>query len=84
MTVSIEIIQNGAINLLSEMEKLDLIRLNVPAAAGTEFEKKLSARFAGALRLSDIEYGLLQDAIQESRNEFFIGSTTNHTNTTNL
>ena len=71
MTVSIEIINDGALRLLSELERLNLIRLNILAdnAVASETEK-LSAHFAGALQLSDAAYDAFQKNLQEGRNEW--------------
>jgi len=50
MTVTVEVINSRALNLLSDMEHLDLIRVNVPAktASGPDPYTHL----AGALKLS--------------------------------
>ena len=69
MTVTIEVIREGAFNLLSEMERLGLIRVNGPAKNNGTPEKKLSEQFAGALRLSDTAYETYQNSLRESRNE---------------
>jgi hypothetical protein len=70
MTVTVEVIRDGAFTLLSDMERLDLIRLNAPAK-DTIFEKgKLSEQFAGALCLSDTMYDAYQNALREGRNEW--------------
>ena len=70
MIVTVEVIRDGAFNLLSNMERLDLIRINAPAE-NTALEKgKLSERFAGALYLSDAEYEAYQNALREGRNEW--------------
>ena len=70
MTISIEVIREGAFNLLSEMESLGLIRVNGPAKNNGIPEKKLSEQFAGALRLSDAAYEAHQNSLRESRNEW--------------
>ena len=70
MTVTIEVIREGVFNLLSEMERLGLIRVSGPAKNGAEPEKKLSEQFAGALRLSDAAYEAYQVSLRESRNEW--------------
>jgi len=69
MIVAVEVKRDGALSLLSEMEKLDLIRLNVPAGAAGGAER-LSEQFAGALRLSDAEYSAFQNALSSGRNEW--------------
>ena len=70
MLLTIEIIRDGAINLLSDMERLDLIRVNAPAKNDTAPGKRLSQQFAGALRLSDTAYEAYQNALREGRNEW--------------
>ena len=67
MQLTIEVIHDGAFNLLSEMERLDLIRVNFSAKAGVASEKKLSQLFAGALHLSDNEYEAYQNKLREDR-----------------
>ena len=69
MTMTIEIINDGALNLLSGMERLNLIRVNVPANSAIKSDIKLSKQFAGALKLSETNYESFQNLIQESRNE---------------
>jgi hypothetical protein len=69
MIVTIEVIRDGAYTLLSDMERLDLIRISTPAK-NTASGGKLSKQFAGALHLSDIEYEMYQNALRESRNEW--------------
>ena len=70
MLVTVEVIREGAFNLLSAMERLDLIRVNAPARTNAASEKKLSQQFAGALRLSDSAYETFQQTLRESRNEW--------------
>ena len=70
MTVTVEVIRDGAFTLLSDMERLNLIRLNT-TAENTALEKgKLSEQFAGALCLSDAGYDAYQNALREGRNEW--------------
>ena len=70
MTVTVEVIRDGALTLLSDMERLDLIHINAPAE-NTALEKaKLSEQFAGALCLSDAGYDAYQNALREGRNEW--------------
>ena len=69
MILTIEVIRDGAFTLLSDMERLDLIRINVPAKNPASKEK-LSKQFAGALHLSDAGYEAYQNTLQESRNEW--------------
>jgi len=70
MLITVEVIRDGAFNLLSEMERLDLIRVNPPIKNGVVPEKKLSRQFAGALHLSDTAYMSYQNTLQEGRNEW--------------
>ena len=70
MIVTIEVIQDKAFNLLLDMERLDLIRLNAPAANAATKGVKLSERFAGALQLSDAAYEARQNALREGREEW--------------
>ena len=70
MLLTIEVIHDGAYSLLSDMERLELIRLNSPVKNGAVSGGKLSERFAGALRLSDVAYESYQDALREGRNEW--------------
>ena len=69
MLVTIEIIRDGAFNLLSDMERLDLIRVTTPEKSGSVSGEKLSQQFAGALRLSDSTYEMYQNALCDGRNE---------------
>jgi hypothetical protein len=68
MTVSIEVINNRALNLLSDMEHLDLIRINTPNQ--TASNPKPYTSLAGALKLSDKQYENYQKILQEGRNEW--------------
>jgi hypothetical protein len=69
MTLTINVLETGALPLLQDMERLNLIR--VTASAGTAAGgQKLSERFAGALHLSDQEYAGFQAAIEQGRNEW--------------
>ena len=56
MTVTVEVINNRALNLLSDMENLDLIRVNKPTNTTLSSSEKLSAHLAGALKLTDTQY----------------------------
>ena len=62
MTVTVEVINNRALNLLSDMEHLDLIRLYVPT--------KTPNHLAGALKLSDERHDFYQKALLEGRDEW--------------
>jgi hypothetical protein len=70
MFVTVEVINEGAFNLLSDMERLDLIRINTPVKIITSEKGTLSEQFAGTLNLSDDKYEAYQNAIQEGRNEW--------------
>jgi hypothetical protein len=70
MTVTIEVINNRAFNLLSDMENLDLIRVNMPINTISSSNEKLSDHLAGALKLSDEKYEYYQRTLQEGRNEW--------------
>ena len=70
MTVTVEVLNNKAFNLLSDMELLDLIRLDSSPKAKPVSNQKLSNQFAGALKLTDAKYELYQKTLQESRNEW--------------
>ena len=70
MIVTVEVLRDGAFTLLSDMEHLELIRIDIPAKK-TELEKgKLSGQFAGALNISEAEFKAYLNALQESRNEW--------------
>jgi len=64
MTLTVEVINDGALSLLSDMEGLDLIRINTPAKSTAIGRKKLSEQFAGALHLSDAGYEAYQNALR--------------------
>ena len=70
MLVTIEVINDGALNILSDMERLALIRLNTSAKSDVVSVKKLSQQFAGALHLSDTAYEAYQNSLREGRNEW--------------
>jgi len=67
MTITVEVINDGALSLLSDMEGLDLIRINTPANNIAVERKKLSEQFAGALHLSDAGYEAYQNTLREGR-----------------
>jgi hypothetical protein len=69
MILTIEVIRDGAFTLLSDMERLDLIRISAPAKNPAS-ERKLSKKFTGVLHLSDTGYGTYQNMLRESRNEW--------------
>ena len=71
MIVMIEVIQDGALNLLSDMERLNLIKVSAPAENTViQQRKKPSEQFAGALHLSDSGYEAYQNTLREGRNEW--------------
>jgi len=68
MTLTVEILNTKALNLLSGMENLNLIRLNAPIKTATS--EKLSSQFAGALKLTNVQYDMYQKNLQENKNEW--------------
>jgi hypothetical protein len=70
MTLSIDLIDSGALNLLRDMERLNLIRVNTVPQKEAEMRGKLSERFAGSLHLSASKYAAFQDTLREGRNEW--------------
>ena len=70
MIITVEVINDGALSLLSDMEGLDLIRINTPAKNTAVERKKLSEQFAGAMHLSDAGYEVYQNALREGRDEW--------------
>jgi hypothetical protein len=70
MTLTIDLIDSGALNLLWDMERLNLIRVNSPEKPAPATEGKLSERFAGALHLSPEKYAAFQNALAEGRTEW--------------
>ena len=67
MTGTIEVIHEGALTLLMDMEGLDLIRINAPVKTVVNERGKLSDQFAGRLNLTDTAYDAYQNAIKEGR-----------------
>ena len=70
MVINVEVIHDEAINLLTNMEHLNLIRLNIPKNNTFEPKEKLSEQFAGSLQLSDSVYKAFQNTLREGRNEW--------------
>ena len=70
MTLTVEVLKTNALNLLSEMEHLDLIRLNTPRRTDAATSEKLSSQFAGALKLTDSQYKTYQNTLQKNRSEW--------------
>jgi hypothetical protein len=69
MTLTIDLIDSGALKLLQDMERLNLIRVNPLEQTVAAPKGSLSERFAGTLRLSDEKYAAFQSALQEGRSE---------------
>jgi hypothetical protein len=70
MTLTIDLIDSGALNLLRDMERRNLIRMN-PSLENDRVQKgKLSERFAGSLHLSAERYADFQNALCKGRNEW--------------
>jgi hypothetical protein len=69
-TMTIEVIDNGVLRLLRDMEQMRLIRLPPFRKMPSQGKQKLSRRFAGALHLSDESYEAFQTAIQKGRDEW--------------
>ena len=65
MEITIDVINKGAMNLLNNMEQMRLIRMRRNVAP-----QKLSEKFAGKLKLSDVEYDDFQTYLKNSRNEW--------------
>jgi len=70
MTVTVDIINNGAFNLLSGMERLNLIKVSMPEQKTAASGDKISKQFSGALKLSNAKYEAFQNTLQESRDEW--------------
>jgi hypothetical protein len=68
-SVTIDIINEGALRLLYDMEHLHLIRFRADDKAKQKSQQKLSERFAGSLHLSDEQYEEFQSAIKKGRDE---------------
>jgi hypothetical protein len=70
MTVTVEVINSRALNLLTDMEYLDLIRITVPPKTVSTSNPKPYTHLAGALKLSDKQYEHYQRTLQEGRKEW--------------
>ena len=68
MTVTVDLIDSAALDLLRDMERRNLIRVNPPENTGPK--GRLSERFAGTLHLSDEKYAEFQTALREGRAEW--------------
>ena len=66
-TVLLQINNEKAYKLIEDLEALDIVKVLKKTSKSTE---KLSAKFAGALKLSDTEYQQFHDAITQGRNEW--------------
>jgi hypothetical protein len=73
MTVTVDLIDSGALDLLRDMERRKLIRVNranPPEKTRPAPEGGLAERFAGALHLSDERYAEFEKALREGRDEW--------------
>ena len=66
-TILLEITNNKAYKLIEDLEALNIVKV---LKKTTVVKDKLSARFAGALNLSEEEYNKFQDSLSQSRNEW--------------
>jgi hypothetical protein len=67
MTLTVDLINSGALDLLRDMERLNLIRVNSTEKNTPLSEGSLSERFAGALHLSAETYADFQTTLREDR-----------------
>jgi hypothetical protein len=70
MTVTVDVIEQEALNLLQSMERLKLIHVNPSFDSVVDGGEKSLDRFAGSLRLSHEQYQTYQDALKKSRDEW--------------
>jgi hypothetical protein len=81
MTLAIDLIDSSALDLLRDMERDNLIRVNPPdfiveetpppyATEGGRSKQAVSRRFAGALHLSAERHAAFQSALQKGRDEW--------------
>jgi hypothetical protein len=68
-SMTIDIIHDGALRLLRDMEYLQLIRVRKDDSEKKKTQR-LSERFAGALHLTDEQYDEFQTMLKQSRNEW--------------
>ena len=73
MTLTVDLIESGAPDLLRDMERLNLIRLNPPEKTTPPPEGRLSERFDGALHLSAEKHAEFQTPLRPSRIGFLKG-----------
>jgi hypothetical protein len=66
-TVLLQINNAKAYKLIEDLEALHIVKV---LKKTVQPKKKLSAKFAGSLNLSDAEYNNFQDSIKQSRNEW--------------
>lgn len=66
-TVLLQINNDKAYKLIEDLEALDIVKVLKKNSLPKE---SLSARFAGALHLTDEEYNGIQNALVQSRNEW--------------
>ena len=65
-------------DILSGLERLNLIRVDIPAKQTVEKNQKISELYAGALKLSDANYEKYQNTLEEGRNEWKLGYIIGH------
>jgi hypothetical protein len=70
MEVTVEVIDKGALRLLRDMEFLKLIQVKTPVVKKKKKTLNLSAKFAGALHLTDEQYENFQTTLKEGRDEW--------------
>ena len=70
MTLTVDLIDSAALDLLRDMERRNLIRVNPPENTAPPPQGSLAERFAGALHLSGEKYAELQTALREGRAEW--------------
>jgi hypothetical protein len=70
MTLTIDLVDPGALKLLHDLESLNLIRVNPPGNTVAVPDGSFSKRFAGALCLSPEKYAAFQNALQKGRDEW--------------
>ena len=71
MELTVNVINNEALQLLHNMETLNLIKVRMPVVVKKARKtQRLSDRFAGALQLTDEQYADFQSSIQKGRAEW--------------
>jgi hypothetical protein len=70
MTLTVDLIDSDALDLLRDMERRNLIRVNPPEKTASPRKGSLSERFAGALQLSTEKYAAFQAALREGRTQW--------------